>query len=66
MIIKEFKKHNINIPWPIQTEYHGNLDQEKQELKDTEFVRKKTLKEYGTGDLNSSKSKSSEHSENEV
>ena len=43
MIIKEFKKHNINIPWPIQTEYHGNLDQEKQELKDTESIRKKTL-----------------------
>ena len=53
MIIKEFKKHNINIPWPIQTEYHGNLDQEKQELKDTEPIRKKTLKEFGVGDLKS-------------
>lgn len=54
MIIKEFKKHNINIPWPIQTEYHGNLDDEQRELDRTEPVRKKTLKEFGTGDLNSS------------
>jgi len=53
MIIKEFKKHNINIPWPIQTEYRGNLGQEIKEIQDTEDVRKKTLKEYGLGDLSS-------------
>ena len=62
MIIKEFKKHNITIPWPIQTEYNGNLDQELQDLRKTESVRKNTLEKYGTGDLNSSKSKSSESS----
>lgn len=56
MIIKEFKKHNITIPWPIQTEYHGNLEQEQNLLDITEPVRQKTLKEYGTGDLNSSDS----------
>ncbi|MCH9658248.1 mechanosensitive ion channel [archaeon] len=54
MIIKEFKKHNITIPWPIQTEYHGNLEQEQNMLDITEPVRQKTLKEYGTGDLSSS------------
>ena len=54
MIIKEFKKHNITIPWPIQTEYHGDLKQELKELKDTEPIRKKTLENYGTGDLNPS------------
>jgi small-conductance mechanosensitive channel len=59
MIIKEFKKHNITIPWPIQTEYRGNLDQENKDLKETEHIRKKTLKEYGTGDLNSSEYQSS-------
>jgi potassium efflux system protein len=57
MIIKEFKKHNISIPWPIQTEYRGDLGQEIKEIEETEDVRKKTLKEYGTGDLNSSESK---------
>ena len=57
MIIKEFKKHNISIPWPIQTEYKGDLGQEIKEIEETEDVRKKTLKEYGTGDLNSSESK---------
>ena len=51
LIIKEFKKHNINIPWPIQTEYHGNLEEEKNLLDMTEHVRQKTLKEFGTGDL---------------
>ena len=55
MIIKEFKKHNITIPWPIQTEYRSSVDEEIQELKDTEPIRKKTLKEYGTGDLGSVK-----------
>ena len=65
MIIKEFKKHNITIPWPIQTEYRGNLDQELKEINDTEHVRRSTLNEYGTGDLNSSKSKSSKNLENE-
>lgn len=54
MIIKEFKKHNITIPWPIQTEYHGNLEQEQNMLDITEPIRKKTLKEFGTGDLKSS------------
>ena len=54
MIIKEFKKHNITIPWPIQTEYHGNLEDEQKILDMTETVRQKTLKEFGTGDLNSS------------
>ena len=63
MIIKEFKKHNITIPWPIQTEYHGNLDQELKDLKDTESIRKKTLKDYGTGDLNSSDYASGKNSE---
>ena len=53
MIIKEFKKHNINIPWPIQTEYRGDLGQEIKEIQETENVRKKTLKEYGLGDLSS-------------
>ena len=51
LIIKEFKKHNINIPWPIQTEYHGDLEEERSLLDITEPVRKKTLKEFGTGDL---------------
>ncbi|MDH3825456.1 MAG: mechanosensitive ion channel, partial [Nitrosopumilus sp.] len=51
MIIKEFKKHNITIPWPIQMEYHGNLEEEFKKLQDTEPIRKKTLKEYGVGDL---------------
>ena len=54
MIIREFKKHNITIPWPIQTEYHGDLERESRKLTETEEVRKKTLKEYGVGDLNSS------------
>ena len=54
MIIKEFKKHNITIPWPIQTEYRGNLEDEQKILDMTETVRQKTLKEFGTGDLNSS------------
>ncbi len=53
MIIKEFKKHNITIPWPIQTEYHGNLEEEQNMLDITEPVRRKTLKEYGVGDLKS-------------
>ena len=66
MIIKEFKKHNITIPWPIQTEYHGNLDRELKELKDTESIRQKTLKEYGTGDLNSSRQESSGNPDNEI
>lgn len=60
MIIKEFKKHNITIPWPIQTEYHSDVNQELQELDRTESVRQKTLKEFGTGDLNSSDQGSSE------
>lgn len=51
MIIKEFKRHNINIPWPIQTEYHGNLEDEQRMLDMTDSVRKNTLKEFGTGDL---------------
>ncbi len=51
MIIKEFKKHNIAIPWPIQTEYHSSVDDELKDLKKTEPIRKKTLKEFGTGDL---------------
>jgi len=55
MIIKEFKKHNITIPWPIQTEYHGNLEDEQNLLDITEPVRKQTLREYGTGDLNTDK-----------
>lgn len=55
MIIKEFKKHNITIPWPIQTEYHGNIEDEQRMLDATEPVRQKTLKEFGTGDLHSSK-----------
>ncbi len=54
MIIKEFKKHNITIPWPIQTEYHGNLGKEIQEIERTDPVRKNTLSEYGVGDLHSS------------
>jgi len=62
MIIKEFKKHNITIPWPIQTEYRSNVDDELKKLEDTESVRKKTLKEYGTGDLNSSESHSEDSS----
>lgn len=62
MIIKEFKKHNITIPWPIQTEYNGNLDQELQDLRKMESIRKNILEKYGTGDLNSSKSKPSERS----
>ncbi|MBC8251594.1 MAG: mechanosensitive ion channel, partial [Candidatus Nitrosopelagicus sp.] len=53
MIIKEFKKHNITIPWPIQTEYHSDVNQELQELDRTDPVRQKTLKEFGTGDLHS-------------
>ena len=66
MIIKEFKKHDITIPWPIQTEYRSNVDDELKKLEDTEYVRKKTLKEYGTGDLNSSsQSKSGENLESE-
>ena len=66
MIIKEFKKHNITIPWPIRTEYQGNLDQELKDLKETESIRKNTLKEFGIGDLNSSeKSQSGEISEGE-
>ena len=61
MIIKEFKKHNITIPWPIQTEYKSSVKDEIQELKDTESVRKETLKKFGTGDLNfTRKSKTSE------
>jgi small-conductance mechanosensitive channel len=48
MIIKEFKKHDITILWPIQTEYRSNVDDELKKLEDTEYVRKKTLKEYGT------------------
>ena len=48
MIIKEFKKHDITIPWPIQTEYRSNVDDKLKKLEDTEYVRKKTLKEYGT------------------
>jgi len=54
MIIKEFKKHNITIPWPIQTEYHGDLDKEIKDIEDTSDVRKQTFKKYGVGDLNSS------------
>ena len=66
MIIKEFKKHNITIPWPIQTEYRSSVDEEIQELKDTEPIRKKTLKEYGTGDLGSvKKSKTDELTDEE-
>ena len=63
MIIKEFKKHNITIPWPIQMEYHGNLEEELKQLKDTESIRKKTLKEYGVGDLKRSDNDSSGVSE---
>ena len=63
-IIKEFKKHNINIPWPIQTEYHGDLEKEIEELDETAHVRKQTFHEYGVGDLNSSdKSKTSKVSD---
>ena len=65
MIIKEFKKHNITIPWPIQTEYRGDLDRELKELKNTEPIRKKTLEEYGVGDLNSSKPESNENQESD-
>lgn len=54
MIIKEFKNHNITIPWPIQTEYHGDLDEEIKKIADTSEIRKKTFKKYGVGDLNSS------------
>ena len=54
MIIKEFKKHNITIPWPIQTEYHGNLDEEIMDLARTSSIRQNTLKQYGVGDLKSS------------
>ena len=54
MIIKEFKKHNITIPWPIQTEYYGNLEKEIKELDETAPIRKQTFQEYGVGDLNSS------------
>ncbi|MDH3313337.1 MAG: mechanosensitive ion channel [Nitrosopumilus sp.] len=54
MIIKEFKKHNITIPWPIQTEYHGDLDKEIKGIEDTSEVRKQAFKKYGVGDLNSS------------
>jgi hypothetical protein len=53
MIIKEFKKHNI-IPWPIQTEYHGDLDKEIKSIEDISEVRKQVYKKYGVGDLNSS------------
>jgi len=53
MIIKEFKKHNITIPWPIQTEYHGDLDKEIKGIEDTSEVRKQVFKRYGVGDLNS-------------
>ena len=60
MIIKEFKKHNISIPWPIQTEYHGNVKEELKELKETESIRRNTLKDYGIGDLKSSEPKSDE------
>ena len=66
MIIKEFKKHKITIPWPIRIHYQGNLEQDLKDLKETESVRKNTLKEFGIGDLNSSeKSQSGEISEGE-
>ena len=44
----------------------GNLDQELKDLKETESIRKNTLKEFGIGGLNSSeKSQSGEISEGE-
>ena len=54
MIINEFKKHGITIPWPIETKYEGDIDQELKDLRETKSVREDTLREYGTGDLNSS------------
>ena len=65
MIIQEFKKHNITIPWPIQTEYRSTIEEELKELKDTESIRKKTLKEYGIGYLDSDLKKSKDTLEDE-
>ena len=65
MIIKEFKKHNITIPWPIQTEYRSSIQEELKELKETESIRKKTLEEFGIGDLGSEDKKSKNTSEDD-
>ena len=65
MIIKEFKRHNITIPWPIQTEYRSSVQEELKGLKETESIRKKTLEEFGIGDLGSENKKSKNTSEDD-
>ena len=54
MTIKEFQKHNIPIPWPIETKYDGDVNKELKEMRNTDSLRKETLEEYGLGDLNNS------------
>jgi len=52
MIYDEFKKHDIRIPWPIRTIYHGDQKLEEQEIKQFESIRKNTYDKYGPGEMN--------------
>lgn len=52
MIYKEFKEHDIRIPWPIRTIYQGDQNKEEDEIKKLEDIRQKTLDRYGPGEMN--------------
>lgn len=51
MIYEEFKKHDIRIPWPIRTIYQGDEKKESEEIARLDEKRKKTVEEFGIGDL---------------
>ena len=48
---EEFKKYNINIPWPIRTIYQGDAKREEAEIAKLDQDRNAIVDEYGTGDL---------------
>lgn len=51
MIYEEFKKHDIRIPWPIRTIYQGDEKKESEDIARLDEKRKKTVEEFGIGDL---------------
>lgn len=51
ILYEEFKKHDIRIPWPIRTIYHGDEKKESEEISKLDEKREKLKSEFGVGDI---------------
>jgi len=51
ILYEEFKKHDIRIPWPIRTIYHGDEKKESEEISKSDDEREKLKSEFGVGDI---------------